>query len=84
VSQGTPIDLAKLRSIGHLRGGRTRAHIADGRRPEHDPGVDAGQRCKATTDELGNTVVESANRQDVRIRAPHVRAHLAQSEVRSE
>lgn len=82
--QGTPIDLAKLRSIGHLRRGRTRARIADGRRPDNDPGLDAGQRCKATTDELGNTVTESANRQDVSIRAPHVSVRLGQGEVRSD
>lgn len=73
----------KIRSLGVLSGGRTRDQVRDGRRPEHDNGVDAGQRCKATRDELGNTVVESANRQDVTIRAPHLRARLNQEEVRS-
>lgn len=83
MTEGTPIDLAKLRTLGVLRRGRTRAHIAEGRRPANDPGVDAGQRFKAVTDELGNTVTESANRQDVRIQAPHLSTRLAQQEVRS-
>lgn len=72
----------KIRTVGVI-GRRTRDVVRDGRRPEHDPGLDAGQRCKSTKDELGNTVVESANRQDVMIRAPHLRARLNQKEVRS-
>lgn len=72
----------KVRSIGVLSGGRTRNRVVEGRRPEHDPGVDAGEKFKATTDELGNTVTESANRQDVLIRAPHLKVSLAQREVR--
>jgi hypothetical protein len=79
---GTPIDREKLRSIGYLGHGRTRNRIVDARRPP-DAGLDAGQRCKATTDELGNTVTESGNRQDVTIRAPHVRVVAAQTEVHS-
>jgi hypothetical protein len=79
---GTPIDLEKLRSIGVISR-RTRDHIREGRRPIRDPGVDAGQRCKATTDELGNTVVESANRQDVQVKAPHVRMTSVTTEERT-
>jgi hypothetical protein len=73
----------KVRSLGYLSRGRTRPRVVDGRRPETDTGVDAGQRCKATTDELGNTVTESANRQDVRIKAPHVRLTSATTEERT-
>lgn len=72
----------KVRSLGVLARGRTRSRVVEGRRSERDPGVDAGQRCKSTTDELGNTVTESANRQDVQIRAPLIKASLAQREVR--
>jgi hypothetical protein len=72
----TPIDRAKLLSLSYLSRGRTRNTVVDARRPERDPGVDAGQRCKATTDELGNTVTESANRQDVAIRAKPIRANI--------
>jgi hypothetical protein len=71
----------KVRSLGVVSR-RTRDVVRDGRRPERD-GVDAGQRCKSTKDELGNVVVESSNRQDVTIRAPHVRTQLTQKEVRS-
>jgi hypothetical protein len=73
----------KVRSLGVLSGGRTRDRVVEGRRDERDPGVDAGQRCKATTNELGNTVVESANRQDVQIRAPHIRWRGSTVEERS-
>jgi hypothetical protein len=78
---GTPIDRAKLLSVGYL-GRRTRDTVTDGVRPTTDPGVDAGKRCKATTDELGNTITVSDNRQDVTIRAPHVQVSLNQQEVR--
>lgn len=65
---GTPIDLDKLRSIGYLGRGQTRARVVEGRRPD-------GVRTKATTDELGNTVTEHAqgDRQDVHIRAPLIK-----------
>lgn len=72
----------KVRSLGYLSRGRTRPRVTEGRRSERDPGVDAGQRTKSTTDELGNTVTESSNRQDVMIRAPHVRVGIQQTEVR--
>jgi hypothetical protein len=69
--EGTPIDLDKLRSLGYLSRGRTRNHVAEGRRPD-------GVRTKATTDELGTTVTEHAkgDRQDVHVRPStiHVRA----------
>jgi hypothetical protein len=71
----TPIDRAKLLSLAYLSRGRTRNAVVDGYRPN-------GERCKSTTDELGNTVTESAERQDVLIKAPHVRAVIAQTEVR--
>lgn len=71
----------KVRSLGVISR-RTRPIVREGRRDERDPGVDAGQRTKSTTDELGNTVTESANRQDVTIRAPHVRVGIQQTEVR--
>jgi hypothetical protein len=62
VSEGTPIDRDKLLSIGYLAGGRTRPKVAEGR-------DEAGDRFKATTDELGNTVTERAgDRQDVALR----------------
>jgi hypothetical protein len=43
-----------------------------------------GVRCKATTDELNNTVTEHAqgDRQDVLIRAPHIRYSGETKEVR--
>ncbi len=74
---GTPIDLEKLRSIGVISrrsGDRTREF----RRTD-------GVRCKATTDELGNTVTEHArgDRQDVHIRAPQVTVHAEQQETRT-
>lgn len=79
---GTPIDRQKLLSVGILGRGRTRNRVVDGRRGA-DAGLDAGQRCKTVTDELGNTVTESANRQDVAIRAPHVQVVAAHTEVHS-
>lgn len=54
----------KLLGIGVISR-RTRNEVRDVRRPD-------GERAKATTDELGNTVTESAERQDVHIRAPHL------------
>lgn len=52
----TPIDLEKMRSIGTI-GRRTRDVVREGRRED-------GVRVKATTDELGNTVTEHAERRD--------------------
>lgn len=67
----------KIRTLHFGTRGRTRDRVVDGRRAN-------GERCKSTTDELGNTVTESAERQDVQIRAPHVRLHAEQKEFRSE
>ena len=74
---GTPIDREKLLSIGYLGRGRSRDRVREYRR-------DDGVRCKATTDELGNTVTEHAkgDRQDVLIKAPLVKATIASREVR--
>lgn len=64
------IDLDKYRSIGVLRGGRIGPKVTEGR-------DEAGQRFKATTDELGNTTTERAgDRQDVAINAENVTATL--------
>ncbi len=69
VADGTPIDLAKLRSLAVI-GRRTRDRVVEGRsHPE------TGVPFKATTDELGNTVTEhnvKGDRQDVLIRAQTV------------
>lgn len=51
----TPIDLEKMRSIAV--GSRTRDVVREGRRAD-------GVRVKATTDELGNTVTEHAEKRD--------------------
>lgn len=65
-SAGTPIDVEKLRSIAVI-GRRTGSRVQEGR-------DSAGQRFKATTDELGNTVTQRAgDRQDVTIRPQAVR-----------
>jgi len=48
----------KLHSVGHLSGGRTRDKVTEGKDGK-------GESYKAVTDELGNTVVERAERQDV-------------------
>lgn len=68
MADGKKLDLDKLRSIGVMRGGRTRPKVTEAR------GED-GSRTKATTDELGNTVTEHSkrgtgvsHRQDVQIR----------------
>ena len=58
-------DIEKLRSIGVLKGGRTRDKVKEYRDPED------GHRVKATTDEHGNTVTQHNtpdDRQDVMIR----------------
>lgn len=67
---GTPIDLAKLRSLAVI-GRRTRDTVREGR--SHP---DSGAAFKSTTDELGNTTTEhnvKGDRQDVLIRAETVR-----------
>lgn len=71
----------KVRSLAVISR-RTRDLVTEGRRSERDPGVDAGKRFKATTDQLGNTVVESDNRQDVRVKAPHIRMTSITTEER--
>lgn len=73
---GTPIDLEKLRSIAVLGRGRTRDKVADVR------DADGKVVGKAVTDQLNNTTTVRDERQDVLIRAPHVRAALASREVR--
>ena len=60
----------RLRSIGHLRGGRTRDKVRTVTRPEDDAGLDAGRRAKQTVDELGTVITESDHRQDVTITPP--------------
>ena len=72
------LDLGKLRSIGHLKGGRTMSRSASGR--EHP---DSGLPFKAVTDEMGNTVTEHgragsglSERQDVEIRPQPVHLDL--------
>jgi hypothetical protein len=70
--------LEKLRSVGVMKGGRTRARVTEGR------DVDTGTRWKATTDELNNTVTERteraasgvSERQDVHLRPETVRYKL--------
>jgi hypothetical protein len=53
----TPIDREKLLSLGFLSRGRTGDRVTEGRRGD-------GIRVKATTDELGNTVIEHATKDD--------------------
>lgn len=70
----------RLLGIGHLRGGRTRPRVREGRsHPE------TGVPFKATTDELGATTTEHAtqdDRVDVTVAAPHVRVQTRTQEVR--
>jgi hypothetical protein len=66
--QETPQEFReRMRSIGFLGRGRTKDTVTSTVRPENDPGVDAGKRAKVTVDELGTTITESDNRQDVNI-----------------
>jgi hypothetical protein len=77
MSDGTPIDRDKIRSVGYLAGGRTRPVVVEGRLAD-------GTRTKSTTDELGNTVTEhdsTDDRVDVTIRPDTVRASLVLREV---
>jgi hypothetical protein len=71
-------DLDKLRSIGHLKGGRTMSRSTSGR--EHP---ESGLPYKTTRDELGNDVTEHgkagsglSERQDVGINAETVRGEM--------
>jgi hypothetical protein len=69
--------LAKLRIIAPIRR-RTRDIVAEGR-------DEAGDRTKATTDQLGNTVTEHNNSKgqvDVNIRAPEIRVTSETREIR--
>jgi hypothetical protein len=69
--------LDKLRSIAPIRR-RTRDIVAEGR-------DEAGDRTKATTDQLGNTVTEHNNSKgqvDVNIRAPEIRVTSETREIR--
>lgn len=76
MSGGTPIDLDKLRTIGVLSRGRTRDQVQEGRDKD-------GNRYKAVTDELNNTVTQRADdRQDVHIRAPRLRIESTTAEER--
>jgi hypothetical protein len=68
------LDIEKLRSIGHLKGGRTMSRATSGR--EHP---DSGLPYQVTRDELGNDVTEhgkrgsgTSERQDVEIHAKTV------------
>lgn len=66
-SNGTPVDLDKLRSVGVISR-RSGDQVTEWR-------GDDGERHKATTDELNNTVTQHArgDRQDVLIRPDTVR-----------
>jgi hypothetical protein len=69
--------LEKLRSVAPITR-RTRDIVAEGR-------DEAGDRIKAVTDQLGNTVTEHNNSKDqvdVHIRAPHIRVGGHQEEIR--
>ena len=70
--------LDRLRSVGVI-GQRTKARTREGR------DADTGQRWKATTDELNNTITERSERspsgvterQDVHLRPETVHQHLS-------
>jgi len=69
-----PLDLDRLRSIGHLSKGRTMSRSRSGR--EHP---ESGEPYKVTRDELGHDVTEHgkagsgvSDRQDVNIHAETV------------
>lgn len=71
----------KLKTIGVLRGGRSRDKVQSGR--EHP---DSGKPFRAVTDQAGNTVTEHGDpgsgvscRQDVEIRPDIVRARMGLS-----
>lgn len=77
-----PFDIDKLRSIGHLKGGRTMSRAVSGRtHPE------SGLPYQVTTDELGNQVTEhgaqgtgTSQRQDVNINAETVRYDMREGQ----
>jgi hypothetical protein len=72
--------LEKLRSIGYLSRGRTRAKVREGR--EHP---ESGRPFKAITDEFGNVTTEHDTRDDrvdVNIQAPHIRVEGTTREIR--
>jgi hypothetical protein len=69
-------DRLRAKGIGILSRGLTKNKVETGRDAQ-------GARTKATTDELGNTVVEHNNKQDqvdVHIKAPHIQ--IVSQEVR--
>jgi hypothetical protein len=69
--------LEKLRSVAPITS-RTRDIVREGRDA-------AGDRTKATTDQLGNTVTEHNNSKgqvDVNIRAPEIRVTSETREIR--
>lgn len=77
------LDLEKLRSIGHLKGGRTMSRTTAGR--EHP---DSGLPYQVTRDELGNDVTEHgkagsglSERQDVTLRPETVRYDLREGKT---
>lgn len=72
VRDGTPIDLDKLRSLAVGR--RTRDVVREGRRAD-------GVRVKATTDELGNTVTEHAEKRDGYRRDVLIRPQTVQMKI---
>lgn len=68
--------LERLRSVGVMKGGRSRDRVVEGRDAN-------GDRTKAVTDQLGNTVTEHANSKDqvdVTIRPALVRQSLGGSD----
>jgi len=72
------VDLERLRSIGHLKSGRTMARSTGGR--EHP---DSGLPYQVTRDEAGNDVTEHgkagtgvSDRQDVNIRPATIQLDL--------
>ncbi|MCK9896965.1 hypothetical protein [Frankia sp. AgB32] len=70
----------KIRSVGYLRGGRTRPRVREGR--AHP---DSGVPFKAVTDELGGVVTEHATRDDrvdVTVHAPRLHVQATQTEER--
>jgi hypothetical protein len=74
MSKLTREDLDRMRSVGHMKGGRTKDKVKEYRRTD-------GIRVKETTDELGNTVTQHAtkdDRQDVIVRPKVVDLELKQ------
>jgi hypothetical protein len=71
MTEGTPVDLDKLRSLSV--GSRTRPQIREWR-------SDDGERHKAVTDERNNTVTQHArgDRQDVLLRPGTIRRHISE------